>query len=152
MKKSTWLFIIGLMASSYSLAQKAPILQRSFITPNGVVMKIVRPGNDDINPKKDSNVSVHYRGILKNGTEFDSSYRKGVAVNLNLNEVIDCWKDALSFMSVGSVAHIYCPSNMAYGDEGIPGVIPANADLLFEVELISIAKDKKVEKIELDKK
>ena len=80
------------------------------------------------------NISVSYKGTLKNGFEFDSS--KDQRVNFNLNNLISCWKDAIPKLNVGEIAKITCPSESAYGARPLPG-IPANSDLIFEIKLFS---------------
>jgi FKBP-type peptidyl-prolyl cis-trans isomerase FkpA len=73
-----------------------------------------------------------------NGREFDSSYKKGRPAELQLGNVIKCWTEGLQLMKVGGKARLVCPSYLAYGDEGITGVVPRFATLTFEVELIAI--------------
>lgn len=89
-------------------------------------------------PKASDTVKVHYRGTLSDGKEFDSSYKRGQPASFALNQVIPCWTQALQTMKPGGKATIKCPASLAYGERGIPGVIPGNADLTFEVELISV--------------
>ena len=89
-------------------------------------------------PLEDSRIVVHYRGTLIDGTEFDSSYSRGEPIELNLNQVIKGWQEALQLMSVGSKWEIVIPSELAYGDRGAGRVISPNSTLLFDIELISI--------------
>ena len=91
------------------------------------------PGSTDV-------VTVHYRGTLLNGTEFDSSYQRGKPLEFPLNRVIKCWTEGLQRMKVGGKAKLVCPPGIAYGERGAGGVIPPNATLNFEVELLGIAK------------
>lgn len=83
-------------------------------------------------------VLVHYRGTLANGTEFDSSYKRGEPIRFQLNRVIPCWTQGVQTMAVGGKARLTCPPELAYGARGVPGVIPPNSTLTFEVELLGI--------------
>src|SRR5664279_6120557 len=74
-------------------------------------------------PGPTDTVRVNYRGTLLNGREFDSSYRSGGPVEFQLNKVIKCWTEGLQMMKVGGKAELYCPSNLAYGDNGVGGSI-----------------------------
>ena len=89
-----------------------------------------KPGPGDV-------VTVHYRGQLLDGTEFDSSYNRGQPAQFPVNGVIPGWTEALQKMSVGSKWRLFIPSELAYGEKGRPG-IPPNSVLNFEVELIAI--------------
>ena len=84
-------------------------------------------------------VKVHYRGTLENGQEFDSSYKRGEPATFPLRRVIPCWTEGVQSIKVGGKAKLVCPSNMAYGNQSVPG-IPPNSTLIFEVELLDIAK------------
>jgi len=89
-------------------------------------------------PGPTDTVRVNYRGTLPNGREFDSSYKSGRPAEFQLNNVIKCWTEALQMMKVGGKAKLLCPSNLAYGEEGIMGSVPRYAPLIFEVELLDI--------------
>ncbi len=89
-------------------------------------------------PGSTDTVSVNYRGTLLNGREFDSSYKSGRPTEFRLNNVIKCWTEGLQMMKVGGKAELVCPSNLAYGDEGIVGSVPRFATLIFEVELLAV--------------
>ena len=83
---------------------------------------------------------MHYRGTLTNGTEFDSSYKRGTPAEFPLNRVIKCWTEGVQKMKVGGKAQLTCPPAIAYGERGTPGgPIPPNATLNFEVELLGIS-------------
>lgn len=82
-------------------------------------------------------IKVNYTGRLENGRVFDSSSKTGGPVEFPLNYLIDCWKQAIPKMSVGSKALLTCPSTTAYGANAMPG-IPANSTLVFEMELLDI--------------
>ena len=87
-------------------------------------------------PKSTDVVKVHYAGTLVEGKEFDSSIKRGQPIEFPLNQVIKCWSEGVSKMKVGGKAKLICPSNIAYGDEGRPPIIPGGATLIFEVELL----------------
>lgn len=108
-------------------------------TPSGLVFKTVQPGNGG-SPKATDTVRVHYRGTLIDGTEFDSSIKRGQPAEFRLNEVIPCWTESVQKMKVGGKARLVCPSEIAYGDRGSPPTIPGGATLVFEVELLEIPK------------
>jgi FKBP-type peptidyl-prolyl cis-trans isomerase FkpA len=89
-------------------------------------------------PKATDIVQVHYKGTFPDGKEFDSSYKRGQPTEFPLNRVIKCWTEGVQRMKVGGKAKLTCPPSLAYGEKGAGGVIPPNATLQFEVELISI--------------
>ena len=90
--------------------------------------------------KSSDSVKVHYRGVLVDGKEFDSSYGRGQPATFPLNRVIPCWTEGVQLMKVGGKAKLVCPSKLAYGSQGVPGTIPPDATLVFEVELLEIVK------------
>jgi FKBP-type peptidyl-prolyl cis-trans isomerase len=85
-------------------------------------------------------LKVHYRGTLLDGTEFDSSYKRGQPVTFPVNGVIAGWTEALQLMKVGSKVRLFIPSDLAYGERGAGQRIGPNATLIFEVELLGIEK------------
>ena len=87
-----------------------------------------------------SNVSVHYSGFLLDGTKFDSSYDRGQPITFPIGQgrVIPGWDEGIALLKVGSKARFIIPPNLAYGERGAGGVIPPNATLIFEVELVDI--------------
>jgi FKBP-type peptidyl-prolyl cis-trans isomerase FkpA len=105
--------------------------------PSGVVYKEISAGSGG-RPRASDTVKVHYRGTLTNGTEFDSSHKRGQPASFPLNGVIRCWTEGLQRMKVGGKAQLVCPSDTAYGEKGSPPSIPPNATLVFEVELLGI--------------
>jgi FKBP-type peptidyl-prolyl cis-trans isomerase FkpA len=105
--------------------------------PSGLVLKHLKPGTG-ASPAPTDTVSVHYKGTLIDGTEFDSSYKRNQPTEFPLNGVIPCWTEGVGKMKVGGKAKLVCPSKIAYGDGGRPPTIPGGATLVFEVELLSI--------------
>lgn len=105
--------------------------------PSGVVVMHLRQGSGPY-PSASDTVRVHYRGTLTNGTEFDSSYKRNKPAAFPLNRVIPCWTAGMQKIRAGGKARLACPSNTAYGERGIPGLIPPNSVLMFEVELLEI--------------
>ena len=89
-------------------------------------------------PAADSVVKVHYTGKLVDGTVFDSSVERGEAVEFPLNQVIPGWTEGLQLLKEGGKATLFIPSQLGYGQQGIPGTIPANSTLIFDVELIAV--------------
>ena len=106
-------------------------------TGSGLVIKTITEGTG-ASPKPTDRVKVHYRGTLRNGTEFDSSISRGEPATFPLNRVVSCWTEGVGLMKVGGKAKLTCPSELAYGERGVPGRIPAGAPLVFEVELLEI--------------
>jgi FKBP-type peptidyl-prolyl cis-trans isomerase FkpA len=105
-------------------------------TDSGLVYREVTPGTG-ASPKATDTVKVNYRGTLVNGTEFDSSYKRNEPAQFPLNGVIKCWTEGVQKMKVGGKSILVCPSDIAYGDQGRPG-IPGGATLIFEIELLDI--------------
>ena len=89
-------------------------------------------------PVETDTVKVHYTGTLVDGKVFDSSVKRGEPAEFPLNQVIKCWTEGLQNMKVGGKAKLVCPSSIAYGDQGRPGVIPGGATLVFDVELLEV--------------
>lgn len=108
-------------------------------TPSGIGITMLKEGNG-ANPKSSDTVKVHYRGTLTNGKEFDSSYNRGQPATFPLNRVIPCWTEGVQMIKVGGKAKLVCPANLAYGSRGVPGTIPPDSPLVFEVELLEIVK------------
>ena len=107
--------------------------------PSGVKVTHTLVGTG-ANPKASDAVKVHYRGTLANGTEFDSSYKRGQPATFPLSRVVPCWTEGMQKIKLGGKATLTCPPATAYGDRGAGGVVPPNATLTFEVELLAIEK------------
>ena len=105
--------------------------------PCGIYYKVLETGEGKVSPTVRSIVSVHYRGTLTDGREFDNSYKRNCPEAFRLCDVIDGWQIALQQMHVGDKWTIYIPSEMGYGSKA-NGPIPANSTLIFEVELLGI--------------
>ena len=108
-------------------------------TASGLKYIVITEGTGE-KPVATSNVKVHYAGTLTNGTEFDSSVKRGEPIDLGLNQVIPGWTEGLQLMTEGSKYKFYIPYNLAYGERAMGNVIPAKSDLIFEIELIKINK------------
>ncbi len=107
--------------------------------PSGVKIAHLVHGTG-ASPKTSDSVKVHYRGVLADGREFDSSYKRNAPATFPLGRVIPCWTEALQKMKVGGKATLTCPPATAYGDRGAGAAVPPNATLSFEVELLAIEK------------
>ena len=137
MATSKLLFI----AAAACLASSMAFAQASAPTAGtGLVYKSIKDGSG-AQPVATDVVKVHYRGTLQDGTEFDSSHKRGQPAEFPLNRVIKCWTEGVQKMKVGGKAQLTCPPGIAYGERGTPGgPIPPNATLNFEVELLDIVK------------
>jgi len=121
--------------------------------PSGLQYKILSAGTGP-KPTATDSVKCNYRGTLINGTEFDSSYKRGQPATFGVNQVIKGWTEALQLMPVGSKWQLFIPSSLAYAERGAGADIGPNATLIFEVELLSIeekAKDEKKDEKKDDK-
>lgn len=107
------------------------------ILPSGLQYKVLTAGQG-ATPSAESTVQVHYRGSLIDGTEFDSSYQRGEPVSFPVNGVIPGWTEALQLMKEGDKWQLVIPPQLAYAERGAPPVIPPNAALVFEVELLKV--------------
>jgi FKBP-type peptidyl-prolyl cis-trans isomerase len=105
--------------------------------PSGLQYKVITAGTGK-KPKATDTVTTQYRGTLIDGTEFDSSYKRGQPTTFPVAGVITGWTEALQLMPVGSKWQLFIPSNLAYGPRGAGHLIGPNATLVFEVELLSI--------------
>jgi len=109
--------------------------------PSGLQYKVIKAGTGKT-PKLNNTVTTHYRGTLIDGTEFDSSYKRGQPVSFPVSGVIPGWTEALQLMQEGAKWQLFIPPNLGYGERGAGGVIGPNATLIFEMELISIQEKK----------
>ena len=105
--------------------------------PSGLQYKVLVEGSGKT-PKATDTVTVHYRGTLINGAEFDSSYKKGQPATLEVKGVIRGWGEALQLMKEGSKWQLFIPPELAYGERGVGSQVPPNSTLIFEMELISV--------------
>ena len=105
--------------------------------PSGLQIKIIKEG-EGRQPKATDKVVVHYSGRLIDGTEFDSSYKRGQPAEFAVNGVIKGWTEGLQLLKEGGKAELYVPANLAYGSRGAGGLIGPEEALVFEVELISV--------------
>ena len=108
-------------------------------TDSGLRYKIIQNGNG-AQAEKGKTVSVHYEGSLDNGQVFDSSYKRNQPIDfqLGVGQVISGWDEGISLLKVGDKARFVIPSNLAYGSRGAGGVIPPDATLIFDVELMNV--------------
>jgi FKBP-type peptidyl-prolyl cis-trans isomerase FklB len=104
-------------------------------TASGLQYKVIKEGTGP-QPKATDTVTVNYRGTLIDGTEFDSSYKRGQPATFPLNAVIKGWTEGLQLMKAGSKYQLFIPASLGYGDRGAGGDIGPNSTLIFEVELI----------------
>ncbi len=108
-------------------------------TDSGLQYKVVKAGEGE-SPKATDTVTVHYRGTLLDGTEFDNSYKRDRPETFAVNEVIAGWTEALQLMKPGAKYELFIPSDLAYGPGGFGRSIPPDATLHFEVELLKVEK------------
>jgi FKBP-type peptidyl-prolyl cis-trans isomerase len=106
-------------------------------TASGLQYKVLKEGTGP-KPKATSTVTVHYKGTLLDGSQFDSSYDRGEPATFQLNQVIPGWTEGVQLMNVGSKYQFWIPGNLGYGPAGSPPKIGPNAVLVFEVELLAI--------------
>jgi FKBP-type peptidyl-prolyl cis-trans isomerase FkpA/FKBP-type peptidyl-prolyl cis-trans isomerase FklB len=108
-------------------------------TASGAVVQTIKEGTGAM-PTASDTVKVNYRGTLIDGTEFDSSYKRGAPAQFPLSRVIKCWTEGVQQIKVGGKSRLICPADIAYGDRGSPPMIKPGATLVFEVELLEIVK------------
>ena len=124
----------GAASASASAAGKQP---GAVVTPSGLVYRVIKEGQRP-SPAASDRVKVHYRDTLSDGKEFYSSYARNEPATFPLDRVIKCWTEGVQRMKVGGKSELVCPLSIAYGERGAGGVIPPNATLRFEVELLAI--------------
>jgi FKBP-type peptidyl-prolyl cis-trans isomerase FkpA len=108
-------------------------------TESGLIFMSLKEGSG-ASPLATDKVKVDYRGTLVDGKEFDSSYKRGQPAEFPLNGVIKCWTEGVQKMKAGGKARLVCPPSIAYGEKGAGALIPPNATLVFEVELLEVKK------------
>jgi FKBP-type peptidyl-prolyl cis-trans isomerase FkpA len=120
---------------------QSPATSKTVTTPSGLIYQSLKEGSGT-SPAATDTVKVHYRGTFpSDGKEFDSSYKRGEPTEFALNRVIACWTEGVQLMKPGGKAKLTCPPALAYGPAGAGGgLIPPNATLNFEIELISAKK------------
>ncbi len=107
------------------------------VTKSGLVYRSLKDGTGP-QPAATDRVRVHYKGTFPDGREFDSSYKRSEPTEFPLSRVIPCWTEGVQLMKAGGKAKLTCPASIAYGERGAGGVIPPNATLQFEIELLAI--------------
>ena len=131
-------FVPAVLALGALLALGAAQAAAPVTTASGLVYESLKDGTGAA-PKASDTVRVHYRGTFPDsGKEFDSSIARGQPIEFPLTGVIPCWTEGVQKMKVGGKAKLTCPPAIAYGARGAGGVIPPNATLNFEVELLGI--------------
>lgn len=128
--------LVAVLAAA-ALAMPGLALAATEALPSGVKVEHTTVGTG-ASPKTSDTVKVHYKGTLADGKEFDSSFKRNAPATFPLNRVIPCWTQGLQTMKVGGKATLTCPPATAYGERGAGGVVPPNATLTFEVELLAI--------------
>ena len=123
--------------ASHTYLAKAATEPGAIKTESGLINRDIRRGTG-ASPSASDSVKVNYRGTLIDGTEFDSSYKRNQPAQFPLGGVIRCWTEGVQKMKVGGKARLVCPSDIAYGENGHPPVIPGGATLIFEIELLEI--------------
>lgn len=106
--------------------------------PSGMLFKIITKGSGEKSPRGDDDCDVHYKGTLKDGTKFDSSYDRGSPASFKPTQVIKGWTEALQLMREGDKWVVFIPYDLAYGERGSPPKIPGFSPLVFEMELIKV--------------
>ncbi len=106
-------------------------------TDSGLQYRVIEAG-DGASPEASDRVTVHYRGTLIDGTEFDSSHAREEPASFGLDQVIPGWTEGVQLMQEGAIYEFFIPADLAYGAEGRPGPIGPNSTLIFEVELIEV--------------
>lgn len=122
--------------------EKAAAEKGAVKSPSGLIYVALQEGAG-VSPGVTDTVKVNYRGTLPDGTEFDSSYKRGQPNEFRLDGVIKCWTEGLQKMKAGGRAKLVCPSTIAYGEAGAGDIILPGATLVFEVELLEIKSEPK---------
>jgi FKBP-type peptidyl-prolyl cis-trans isomerase FkpA len=126
--------------ASQVFLDRAATEQGAVKTASGLIITTLKAGNG-VSPTTADRVKVHYHGTLVDGTEFDSSVKRGEPLTIGLaGGIIKCWSEGVPLMKVGGKSRFVCPSDLAYGDQGRPPAIKPGATLVFEIELLEIVK------------
>jgi len=104
-------------------------------SPSGLMYEIQDLGTGDF-LKSGEEVSAHYRGMFLDGTEFDSSYKRGEPLTFKVGQMMKAWNEGLTFMKKGDKAVFLIPSKIGYGERGFPGYVPPNTPMVFELEVL----------------
>ncbi len=128
-----------LAAQAKGFVEKAAKEKGAVKTASGLIYLAQKEGSGT-SPAASDKVKVHYNGTLVNGVVFDSSYKRGQPAEFGLNGVIKCWTEGLQMMKPGGKAKLICPPEIGYGERGAGGLIPPNATLVFDVELLEVKK------------
>lgn len=128
---------LSILPTAWAQAPSAAKASAPVKTASGLVFQSLQEGSG-VSPKASDTVKVHYRGTLQDGKEFDSSYKRNEPTEFPLNRVIPCWTEGVQMMKPGGKARLTCPPAIAYGAQGAGGVIPPNATLNFDIELLSV--------------
>ena len=129
--------VLALAGPARAQGASAPPAAAAATAPAGLVYRSIREGSG-ASPTASDRVKVHYRGTFPDGREFDSSIGRGEPAVFPLGGVIKCWTEGVQRMKPGGKAQLICPPHLAYGARGAGGVIPPNATLHFEVELLEV--------------
>ena len=141
--RSTPVAIAFMLLATASWAQTDAVLATAakeagaVVTKSGLVYRSLKDGTGS-SPAATDRVKVHYKGTFPDGKEFDSSYKRNEPTEFPLNGVIPCWTEGVQLMKPGGKAKLTCPAAIAYGQRGAGRVIPPNATLVFEVELLGV--------------
>ncbi len=134
------LALVALPAGAAAAADAKPAKEPgAVVTKTGLVYRSLKDGTGE-SPSASDTVRVHYRGTFPDGREFDSSYSRGQPAQFPLNRVIPCWTEGVQRMKVGGKAKLTCPPSIAYGARVAGGVIPPNATLVFDIELLEVVR------------
>ena len=141
--RPTWIATAVMLLATSSWAQTDSVLVAAakeagaLVTKSGLVYRSIKDGTGS-SPAATDRVKVHYKGTFPDGKEFDSSYKRNEPTEFPLNGVIPCWTEGVQLMKPGGKAKLTCPAAIAYGQRGAGRVIPPNATLVFEVELLGV--------------
>ncbi len=136
---TTRALLLPILFSLTALGTQASVAAETETLASGVVITHTIVGTGPM-PTAVDRVKVHYRGTLLDGTEFDSSYKRNEPAVFPLSMVVRCWTQGLQKIRVGGKAKLTCPAATAYGERGAGSLVPPNATLNFDVELLAIEK------------